>query len=166
MVVSAAIAITLVVSSSTGASTADWAPLPAGNLRTAAISVDAPVVVPSPAVEEQAWPATFPAGVSSSSLRRPAALPVMYGAFAALQVADVYSTTRGIAAGRTELNPAMRPFAGSTGTMVAVKALSSAASLYFAEKAWKKKPKAAVILMGAVNGMLAAAVVSNLRDKR
>jgi hypothetical protein len=164
MVVSAAIAISLVVGSSAGAGSADSGVPPPGLLRTAAISFDAPVLVP-PRAEESAWPAALTPRVSSSGLRRPAALPVMYGAFAALQVADVYSTTRGIAAGRTELNPAMRPLAGSAGTMLAVKALSSAASLYFVEKAWKKKPKAAVVLMGAVNGVLAAAVATNLRRR-
>jgi len=162
MIVSAAIAITLVVGSSTGAGSADSGMPPAGLLRTATFSLDAPVLVPSPRAEESAWPAPAAPGLSASGVRRPAALPVMYGAFAALQIADVYSTTRGIAAGRTELNPAMRPFTGSSGTMLAVKAVSSAASLYFAEKAWKKKPKAAVILMGAINGVLAAAVVTNL----
>ena len=162
MVVSAAIAITLVVGSSTGAGSADSGMPPPPVLRTATFAVDAPVLVPSPRLEESAWPVPLAPVRSSSSLRRPAALPVMYGAFAALQVADVYSTTRGIAAGRTELNPAVRPFTGSTGAMLAVKAASSAASLYFAEKAWKKKPKAAVILMGAINGVLAAAVVTNL----
>ena len=50
--------------------------------------------------------------------------------------------------------------------MLAAKALSTAGSIYFAERAWKKNWKGAVILMAAINGITAAVLVNNLKSVR
>jgi hypothetical protein len=97
---------------------------------------------------------------------RPAALPVMYAAFAALQGLDVYSTRRAIAGRAHEANPLMRPAAANAGAMLAVKALSTAGAIYFAERAWKKNRKGAIILMAVINGATAAVAARNMRNAR
>ena len=99
-------------------------------------------------------------------MRRPAAVSVMYGTLGALQAMDVYSTRRALNRGGTEANPLVRPAAGSTAAMSAVKAASTAASIYFAERAWKKNRKGAVVLMAIVNGATAAVIARNLRNAR
>jgi hypothetical protein len=98
--------------------------------------------------------------------RRPRALPALYATLGAMQALDIYSTRRALAAGATELNPVMRRPAGNVGAMMAVKALSTAGSIYFTERAWKKNRKGAVILMAVVNGVTAAVVANNLKHAR
>lgn len=98
--------------------------------------------------------------------KRPASLSVLYGALGALNALDVYSTRRALSAGAYEANPVMGTVSGSAGTMLAVKAASTAAAIYFAERAWKKNRKGAVIVMAVVNGVTAAVVAHNLRNAR
>jgi hypothetical protein len=97
---------------------------------------------------------------------RPAALPAMYASLGVLQVLDIYSTRKAINAGATELNPAMRSSSKNAGAMMAVKALSTAGSIYFTERAWKKNRKGAVVLMAVVNGVTAAVVANNMKNVR
>ena len=97
---------------------------------------------------------------------RPAALPALYAVFGALQVADAYSTRRAVTAGAVEANPLMTRASKSSGAMYAVKAASAAASIYFAEKAWKKNRKGAVIMMAVINGVSAAVVARNMANSR
>ena len=97
---------------------------------------------------------------------RPAALPVMYAVLGALQAADVYSTRRALDAGSREANPLVRSASRNAGAMMAAKALSSAATIYFAERAWKNNRKGAIVLMAAINGMTAAITAHNLRNAR
>jgi len=101
-----------------------------------------------------------------SAAGRPAALPVMYAGFGALQVLDVYSTRRAISSGAVEANPIMKGFAGNAGAMLAVKSAAAAASIFCAEKAWKRNRKAAIVLMAALNGATAVVVGHNLRQAR
>jgi hypothetical protein len=96
--------------------------------------------------------------------KRPAAMPILYGTYATLQVMDVISTRKAIAAGSHEANPVMS--AGSMGTMLAVKAAGGAATVYFAERAWKRNRAAAIVLMIAVNGATAAIAAHNARNAR
>lgn len=97
---------------------------------------------------------------------RPKALAPMYATLGVLQALDVYSTRRALAGGGAEANPVMRDAAQSSAGMMAVKALSTAGSIYFAERAWKKNRKGAMILMAAINGVTAAVVANNLRNAR
>jgi hypothetical protein len=50
--------------------------------------------------------------------------------------------------------------------MIAVKAASTAASIYFTERAWKKNRKGAIVLMAVVNGVTAAVAARNLHNAR
>lgn len=97
---------------------------------------------------------------------RPATLHVLYGTLGALQALDVYSTRRAMNAGGTEINPVMKPTAGNQAATIALKAVSTVGSVYFAERAWKKNRKGAVVLMAVVNGVTAAVVARNLRNAR
>jgi len=110
--------------------------------------------------------AKLPAWMLDQSSARPSALPAMYATLGALQALDIYSTRRALNAGGTELNPVMRKSAGNSGAMMAVKALSTAGSIFFTERAWKKNRKGAVILMAVMNGVTAAVVANNLKQAR
>jgi hypothetical protein len=98
--------------------------------------------------------------------RRPAILPALYTTLGAMQALDVYSTRRATGAGAYEANPLMRKASGNTRAMLAVKVASTAATVFFAERAWKKNKKGAVILMLAVNGAMAAVTVRNFKNER
>jgi hypothetical protein len=97
---------------------------------------------------------------------RPAALPALYATLGALQAFDVYSTRRALSVGAREANPLMRAPVGNSGAMLAVKALSTAGTIFFTERAWKKNRKGALILMAAINGVHVAMVARNLSHAR
>jgi hypothetical protein len=96
--------------------------------------------------------------------KRPTPLPALYGGFATLQVLDVISTRKALAAGGHEANPLMRK--GNLGTMIAIKAASASTTVYLAEKLWKRNRVAAVVVMAAVNGAGVAIVAHNSRVAR
>ena len=98
--------------------------------------------------------------------KRPAAMPVMYAGLGVLQALDVYSTRRAVSAGARETNPLLGSAAKNTTVMLAVKGASTALSIYFAERAWKRNPKGAMILMAVVNGVTAAVVARNFQNAR
>jgi hypothetical protein len=104
----------------------------------------------------------LPAWAADRSERRPALLPALYGSYAVLQALDAYSTKRAMTAGAREANPLMRA-GGSTGA-IAVKAAAGAATIFFAERAWKKNRVGAMVLMTALNGMTAAVVAHNIHN--
>ncbi len=142
---------------------------PAGPIAAAPRTVEA---VAAEAAAPQGQPlkmATMPAAPAAWTMdreeRRPALLPAMYASLGALNVFDVYSTRRAMSAGAREANPVMRS-AGGSGAMLAVKALSTAGTIYFAERAWKKNRKGAVVLMAAINGATAAIAMRNVRNAR
>ncbi len=97
-------------------------------------------------------------------LRRPALLPVLYGAYATLQTLDAVSTKKALAASAYEANPVLK--SGSMGAMLAVKAAGGAATIYFAERAWKKNRVGAIVLMAALNGATAAIAAHNVKNAR
>lgn len=98
--------------------------------------------------------------------RRPSALPVMYATLAALNALDAYSTRQALNAGAREANPLMEKASGNQGAMLAMKALSTAGTIYFSERAWKKNRMGAIITMVVVNGATAAIAAHNLRNAR
>ena len=114
------------------------------------------------AAKDAAGPVTL--WTLSQQPKRPMALPVLYGTYAVLQGLDVMSTKKAIAAGATEANPAMR--GGNMGTTVAIKAAAGAATIFLAEKTWKKNRVGAVVLMAVLNGASAAVVAHNNRNAR
>jgi hypothetical protein len=149
---------------------------PVGSSSTPVLTAMDVAAVAAPATETKtpelaqstlrATPAVPEAWMVDRAESRPAALPAMYAALGALNAFDVYSTRRAIGAGATEANPLMRRAAGSSGAMLAVKALSTAGTIYFAERAWKKNRKGAMVLMAAINGVTAAIAMRNVRNAR
>jgi hypothetical protein len=125
------------------------APTPIKDAAARVMASQPPVVNP--------WPVSEPE-------KRPAALTALYGTYGAIQVLDIVSTRRAIAAGAQERNPLMR--GGSMGTMLAMKAAASASTIFFAERMWKKNRVGAVIVMAALNGASAAIVAHNQRNAR
>ena len=124
----------------------------------------APIVV-----EEAASPAVLRdrfAPKWTLDAKRPGALPAMYAGLGVLHALDLYSTRRAVAAGAREMNPLLAPAVKNTAAMVAVKGASTALSIYFAERAWKRNRKGAMILMGVVNGVTAAVVARNLGNAK
>jgi len=99
--------------------------------------------------------------VEISAGPRPSVLPMLYVSFAALQGFDAYSTTAALARGAQEANPTMRGVAGNSAAVWAVKAASTAASIWFAERLWKTNRVGAVVTMVVVNGMMASVAARN-----
>ena len=99
-------------------------------------------------------------------VRRPAGLTTLYATYGGLQAFDVYLTRRALNVGAHEANPVMVGPSGNSGVMLAVKALSTVGSIYFAERAWKKNRKGAVVLMVALNAVSTAVVIHNARNVR
>jgi hypothetical protein len=123
----------------------------------------AAAVATVPAVETALEPWMIDRKVS-----RPAAISVLYATLGGLQALDIYSTRRALRSGAAEVNPLMKPAAGAGAgaAMIAAKAVSTATSIYFTERVWKKNRKGAVVLMAVVNGVTAAVVARNLRNAR
>ncbi len=106
----------------------------------------------------------LPAWAADRVDRRPAMLPALYGTYAALQTLDIYSTRRALAAGAAEANPLLR--SGSTARTMAIKGAAGAATVFFAERAWKKNRAGAIVLMAILNGTTAAIVAHNAHNAR
>jgi len=150
---------------------------PAGVSNTATGSTSMPAAAPmgAPAIRIPAGEPTAQLDVRGNPFvtpswafdaKRPAALPAMYAGLGVLQALDIYSTRRALDAGATELNPVLAPGAKNTAVMAAVKGVSTALSIYFVERAWKKNRKGAMVLMGVIDGVTAAVVAKNLQHAR
>jgi hypothetical protein len=157
--VTCSLLLALVVSTAPAGATAT--PAADAAVVTATPLADAVKIVPLREMAATKSPETW---MLDRAERRPAALPVMYAALGALNALDVYSTKRAMSAGAIEANPLMQQSAGSSTTMLAVKALSTAGTIYFAERAWKKNRKGTVIMMALINGTMAAITMRNLRN--
>lgn len=157
MTITCSLLIALVVSTGPASNDAGMATPVAAETRPTTPLADALKI--TPAASTETW-------MFDRTERRPAALPAMYAALGALNALDVYSTRRAVAAGAQEANPLMKKAAGSSATMMAVKALSTASTIYFTERAWKKNRKGAIIMMALVNGTMAAITARNLRNAR
>ena len=108
-------------------------------------------------------PASAAAQRSPVTTERPAPLIPLYVSFGALQVLDVHSTRRGVDVGATELNGLVRAVGVSGPGMFALKAAATAGIIHLTEKAWKKNPVAAVVVMVGANLAYAAIVSNNYR---
>ena len=97
-------------------------------------------------------------GVGATSLRRS-----MYVSFAALQVADIMSTTKAISGGATEANPVMSGFVNNKAAFYGVKAATALSTVFLAERIAKNHPHRAAIMMAVVNVGYAAVVAHNYR---
>lgn len=99
-------------------------------------------------------------------LKRPAVLPALYVTLGLMQAWDLASTSAALKAGAREANPAAAPFANNKGSMLGLKAVTTASTIFFAERAWKKNKVAAVVMMVAINGGMAAVAMNNMRNAR
>ena len=97
---------------------------------------------------------------------RPAILPALYVALGAVQAWDVYSTRASLAAGAREANPTAAPFTRNAGSMLGLKAATTASTIFFAERMWKKNKVGAIVMLVAVNGATAAVSMQNLRTAK
>jgi len=96
--------------------------------------------------------------------KRPMALSALYGTYGTLQVLDLMSTRKALAAGAHEVNPLMG--SGGTARMIAVKAAGASVSIFLAERMWKKSRVGAIVTMAVMNGITAAVVAHNTRIAR
>ncbi|MGE3276034.1 MAG: DUF5658 family protein [Vicinamibacterales bacterium] len=92
---------------------------------------------------------------------RPKVLPALYASLAVLNVMDALTTAKALGDGAVEANPVMQGVAGNTPMLFAVKAASTGASIWLAERLWKKNRAAAIATMVAVNGFMAVVVTHN-----
>jgi hypothetical protein len=96
--------------------------------------------------------------------RRPVALPSLYVSFAALQIVDARTTMGVLRRGASEANPLLSQ-PNQMGVW-AVKAASTASTIYFVERIWKKNRVAAVLVMAGINGGYAAIAAHNTKQAR
>ena len=94
---------------------------------------------------------------------RPAPLVGLYLSLAGLHALDIVSTQKALAAGATEANPVMAPFARSPFALAAVKAGVTGATIFATEQLWKTNRKAAVLTMIALNATYGASAAHNYR---
>jgi hypothetical protein len=97
---------------------------------------------------------------------RPAILPALYVTLGAMQALDIYSTRAAVQAGAREANAAAAPFTGSAASMLGMKAATTAGTIFFAERMWKKNKVGAVIMLVAINGATAAVSMRNMRNAK
>jgi hypothetical protein len=101
-----------------------------------------------------------------SSQTRPSILPPLYAAFALLQTLDAHSTLRAVEAGHAERNPLVAPFTRAPAAMIAVKATTTAGTIYITERLRRRHRTAAIVFMVGVNAAYAAIVARNYERAR
>ena len=107
-----------------------------------------------------------PMSTYTPSIERPAILPALYVALGAVQAWDVYSTRAAVTAGAREANPTAAPFAKNSGSMLGLKAATTASTIFFAERMWRKNKVGAIVMLVAVNGATAAISMQNMRNAK
>ncbi|MDE3153725.1 MAG: hypothetical protein KGN76_01420 [Acidobacteriota bacterium] len=106
-------------------------------------------------------PLYVPPSMSAVRHSRPAALVPLYISLGALEAVDTATTFRGLNQGASEANPVMRGLMGHGAAVIGVKAAVTATSIWAAERMWRHNRVGAVVLMLAVNGVMAAVVGHN-----
>jgi hypothetical protein len=99
-------------------------------------------------------------------VERPAILPALYATLGVMQAWDIYSTRAAMQAGAREANPTAVAFTGNAGSMLGLKAVTTASTIFFAERMWKKNKVGAVVMMVAINGATAAVSMHNMRNAK
>src|ERR1044071_5129013 len=95
--------------------------------------------------------------------QRPAALPILYAGYAALQTFDVVSTTRGLHSGATEANPFMKQIVARPAVFWATKAAGTILPIMIAERYWKTNKVRAIAIMAVSNGVMATIAANNAK---
>ena len=91
-----------------------------------------------------------------------AAMKTLFSSYFALQGADVYSTAVARRSGAREVNPVMD---GNLGQVLAVKAIAGFTTYYAVNKIARNNRKAAIVTLAILNGVTAAVVVHNVKNK-
>lgn len=123
-----------------------------------AADADAPPLQPS---------VTFASTAAERPVSRGIALPVLYGVFAGLQAYDGWSTVSGVRRGAVESNGVIAGAAKDPAAIWALKIGATSASIYAAERMWRRHQRVqAVATMVAVNGMMVAVAARNASAMR
>jgi len=107
-----------------------------------------------------------PASEYTPQVKRPAMLPVLYATLGAMQAWDVCSTNAAMKAGAREANPTAAAFAGNSGSLIGLKAATTASTIFFAERMWKKSKVGAIVMLAAINGATAVVSMHNMRNAK
>jgi cell division protein FtsB len=100
--------------------------------------------------------------VLQRKLTDPAFVKKLYATYAALQLADVASTTAALRSGNgREANPLVRGYAHSPAAMIGVKAAITVGTILALERVREKRPVAVSLTLIALNATLAAVVINN-----
>jgi hypothetical protein len=135
----------------------------------AGIEEPATLVATLPITWSTEWTSYQPAGIVapppqaavSRKFTDPAFVKKMYASYAALQAADIITTTRALDRGAREANPLARGYVSSPARMIAVKAGVTVATILITERIRKKHPVPASVMLVALNATLAAVVINN-----
>ena len=101
-----------------------------------------------------------PATQVAWSVERPSSFPALSMTFQALSGLDWYTTSRALQNGR-EANPVLAPIAGHPVALLVAKSAAAAATVYLAERLWKRNHAAAIVVMVAANVVTASVVAHN-----
>lgn len=94
---------------------------------------------------------------------RPPILTPLYVGYASLQMLDGYVTRTGVAQGAAETNPLLAGLTGNAAAMWGIKGGATFASIYVAERLWRKHRRGeAIAVMIISNGVLAAVAARNV----
>ena len=89
------------------------------------------------------------------------AFPLLASTYVTLNALDVYTTTRALQSGGSEVNPIVGPFAAHPVAFGALKAASTTATILAARRIWKRHPAAAIVLLIGANAGMSFVVVHN-----
>lgn len=95
------------------------------------------------------------------SVDRPTSFPALSLTYQALSGLDWFTTVRALNNGHREGNPTLAPLTTHPTALLLTKSASTAATLYLAERLWKRDRPAAIALMVAVNIIQGVVVVHN-----
>ena len=107
-----------------------------------------------------------PMSIYAPTVERPAILPALYATLGAMQAWDIYSTRAALRAGAREANATAAPFAGNAASLMGLKAVTTASTIFFAERMWKKNKVGAIVMLVAINGATAAVSMHNMRNAK
>lgn len=94
------------------------------------------------------------------SIERPSSFPALSLTYQTLSGLDWYTTTRALTRGR-ESNPLLEPIARHPVALLAAKSAGAAATIYLAERLWKRNRLAAIGVMVAANAATAIVISHN-----
>src|SRR5262245_31110920 len=135
--------------------------LPAAAQDPASSVRDVPTPVAAAGAAGEAVVAAPP--IALPAQKRPAVLAPLYVSYCALQASDVATTMTALKRGTgREGNPIMGPVVGNPAAFVAVKAGTTAATIWLTERLWKRHRVAAIATMIGMNAAMGVVVSHNM----